>query len=58
MIMQKVARELQAIRQAHEEAIEAQRYSFQMELERVRWKLQQIESRLTTLENEINSLKA
>ena len=39
VVMQEVARELQAIRQAHEEAIEAQRYSSQMELERVREKL-------------------
>ena len=58
VVMQEVARELQAIRQAHEEAIEAQRHSFQMELERVREKLQQVESRSMTLENEINSLKA
>lgn len=58
VVMQEVARELQGIRQAHEEAIEAQRHSFQMKLERVREKLQQVESRSTTLENEINSLKA
>lgn len=58
VVMQEVARELQPIRQAHEKAIEAQRHSFQMELERVKEKLQQVESRSTTLENEINSLKA
>ena len=33
VVMREVARELQGIRQAHEEAIEAQRHSFQMELE-------------------------
>lgn len=56
--MQKVARELQAIRQPHEEGMEAQKHCFQIKLERVRGKLQQIKSRLTTLENEMNSLKA
>lgn len=57
MIMEEVARELQAIRQAQEEAIEAQRHGFQMELERVREKLQQVESQSTTLKSEIESLK-
>ena len=68
VIMQEVARELHAIRQAHEEAMEGQRYGFQMELEKVREgfqmelgkvreELHQVEARSTTLEYEINPRK-
>lgn len=57
MIIEEVAREVQAIRQAQEGVIEAQRRGFQIELERVREKLQQVESRSTTLESEIETLK-
>ena len=68
VIIQEVARELHAIRQAHEEAMEGQRYGFQMELEKVREgfqmelgkvreELHQVEARSTTLECEINAQK-
>lgn len=53
-VMQDVARELQLIRQVQEEAMEAQRLSFQVELERV-GKVWEIKSKL--LENEIRLLK-
>lgn len=60
--MAEVAREVQTIKQAHQEEMEAQRYSFQMEIEKVRKELHQVESRselrTTTLENEINTLKS
>lgn len=54
-VMQEVARELQVIRQVQEEAMEAQRQSFQVELEGVEkvW-----EMRSKSLENEIKLLKA
>lgn len=54
MVMQEVAQELQALRQAHEEAMEAH---FQIELERVNERLHQVEAQSTTLENEIKALK-
>ena len=57
VVMQEVARELHTIRQAHEEAMEAQRCGFQMELEKVREGLRLVESRSKTLEYEISSLK-
>ena len=44
-VMQEVARELHVIRQMHEEAMEAQRQSFQIELEHVGGKLEQLESK-------------
>ena len=37
--------------------MEAQRYGFQMELEKVREELHRVESRSTTLEHEMNTLK-
>ena len=55
--MQEVTCELHGIRQAHEEAMEAQRYGFHMELEKVKKKFHQVESRLTKLEHEMNTLK-
>lgn len=48
----------QNIRLSYEGAIEAQRQRFEMELERVREKLHQMELRSPTLENEVNSRKA
>lgn len=54
IVMQEVAQELQAIRQAHKEAMEIQRRDFVMELERVNERLYQVE---TTLENEIKASK-
>ena len=56
--MQEVTYELHTIRQAHEEAIEAQRYKFQTELEKVRGELQQVEFCSKTLENEMNILRS
>ena len=58
VIMQEVAQEIQAIRQAYEEALETQRHDFQTELERVNGRLYQIEAQSTTFENEITVLKA
>lgn len=57
-VMQEVAQELQAIRPAQDEVIEAQRQSFQTELERIREKPQHVELRSKTLEDEIKTLKA
>ena len=51
-------RELHGIRKAHEKAMKAQRYGFQMELEKVKVELHQVESRLITLKYEINTLKS
>ena len=48
-IMQEVARELHVIREMHEEAMEAQRESFQLELERMGGKVQQLESEVKAL---------
>lgn len=48
VVMQEVARQIQTIKQAYEEEIEAQRYSFQIELEKAREELQQAESRSNT----------
>lgn len=61
VVMQEVARELHAIRKAHEEAMEAmeaRKYGFQIELEKVKEELHRVESRSTTLEYEMNTLKA
>ena len=58
MIMQEVAQELQAVRQAYEEAIETQRHDFRVELEGVNERLHQVEAQSTTFENEIKALKA
>ena len=56
-VMQDVVRELQAMKQTQEEAMEVQRRGFQMELEKVRGELQRVESRSMMLENEMKSLK-
>ena len=57
-VMLEVTRELQVIKQAQEVVMEAQRESFQVELERIREKLQMVETRSVGLENEIKTLKA
>lgn len=57
-VILEVTREFQVIKQAHEEVIEAQSESFQVELERIREKLQMVETRSVGLENEIKTLKA
>lgn len=57
-VMQEVASELQVIKQTQEEAMEAQRLSFQMELELVRGKLELVESKTKLLEDEIRLLKS
>lgn len=56
-VMQEVVRELHVTKKAHEEAMEAQRYGFVMELEKVREELRRVESRSTRLEYEMNTLK-
>lgn len=48
-IMQEVARELHVIRQMHEGAIEAQRQSLQLELERMGGKVEQLKSEVKAL---------
>lgn len=55
--MQEVVYELHTIKQVYEEVIEAQKYKFQTELEKLRGELQQVESHLTKLENEMDILK-
>ena len=57
MIMQEWGHELQAIRQAHKEVIEAQNQSFQLELQKLRGQIQEVESQSRKLENEMNSMK-
>ena len=57
-VMQEVAHELQGMRQAQEEAMEAQRRCFQLELEKVKEELELVESRSSALEKEIKSLRA
>ena len=47
--MQEVARKLDGIRQMHEGAMEAQRQSFQHELERMGGKVEQLESEVKAL---------
>lgn len=49
---------LQGIRQAQEEAMEVQRRSFQLELEKVKGELELVEARSSALEKEIESLRA
>ena len=56
--MQEVARELQIIRQTQAKIIEAQRQSFQMELERVRGMLELFELKSKLLEYEMKVLKS
>ena len=57
-VMLEVAHELQGSRQTQEVAMEAQRRSLQLELERVKEKLEMVESRSVALEEEIRSLKS
>ena len=57
-VMLEVAHELQGSRQTQEVAMEAQRRSLQLELERVKEKLEMVESRSVALEEEIWSLKS
>lgn len=57
IVMQEVAQELQAIRQAHEEAMETERRDVVMELEMGNRRLHQVEAQSTTLENKIKALK-
>ena len=57
IIIQEVGHELQAIRQAHEEAIEAQRHGFNMEIEKVKERLRQEKMQSALFANEIKALK-
>lgn len=56
-VMQEMTRELHSIRQIHEEEMDAQRQGFQIELERVGGKLEQLELRSIALENEVKALR-
>ena len=58
IVMQEVGHELQAIRQAHEEAMEAQRHGFNVEIEMVKERLRQEEMQSALFANEIKALKA
>ena len=58
IIMQEVAQEIQAIRKACEEALETQRHDFQVELERVNGRLDQIEARPILSVNDVTVPKA
>ncbi len=53
--MQELTRELHIIRQAHKEEMEAQRQGFQIQLEQVGGKVEQLELRL---ENEVRALRS
>lgn len=55
--MQEVMCELYATKKAHKEAMEAQRYEFQVELENLIEELHQIELCLIKLEYKMNTLK-
>lgn len=53
-----MAHELRGMRQAQEEAMEAQRQTFQVELEKVTKELEKVKLRSTALEKEIETSKA
>ena len=53
MVMTEVALELQGIKQTHEEEMGKQRYDLQLELEKVKEKLEIVESRAVLLEQEV-----
>ena len=55
--MQKMTQELYIIWQTYEEEMDAQRQGFQMELEQVRGKLEQLELRSKALENKVKALR-
>lgn len=58
VVIQEVAYELPAIKQTHQEAAEAQKYGFQLELAKVKEEFQQVELHLTMLEYKGNTLKS
>lgn len=57
-VMEDMTRELHSIRQTYEEEMEAQRQGFQIELEKVGGKLEQLEFRSKTLENKVRALRS
>ena len=57
-VMTEVAHELQGIKHAHEEAMGIQRQGFQLELEKVKEKLEMVESRAVELEKGVQLLKS
>ena len=57
-VIREVAHELRGMRQAQEEAMEAQRRTFQVELEKVTEELERVKLRSTALEKEIKTSKA
>ena len=56
-IMEEMTRQLYSIRQTQEKEIEAQKRYFKIELEEVGGKLEQLELRSKTLENEVRALR-
>lgn len=56
-VMTEVAQKLQGIKPAHEEAMGIQGQGFQLELERVKEKLEIVESKAVVLEKEVQLLK-
>lgn len=54
----KVVLELQNIKQAHIKAMEIQKQSFQLELKRIKEKLEIVESRLIVLKKEVRLIKS
>ncbi|MCJ1348444.1 hypothetical protein MMC31_006676, partial [Peltigera leucophlebia] len=58
IVMQEVGHGLQAIRQAHEEVMEAQRHGFNVEIEMAKERLRQEEMQSALFANEIKALKA
>lgn len=57
-VMTEVAHELQGIKHAHEEGMGIQRQGFQLELEKVKEKLEMVESRAVELEKGVQLLKS
>ena len=57
MIMKEVGHELQAVRQIHEDEMEAQRHGFNMEIEMLKERLRKEETQSALFANEIKALK-
>lgn len=57
-VWQEIMCELHIIRQLYKKIIEGQRQSFQIELERIRGKVEKLESRSKLLKNELKVLKS
>ena len=57
MIIEKVQRELQAIKHAHKRLMKAQNQSFQLNLQKWRGQIQEVELKPRKLEYEMNLIK-